>query len=133
MLTSHSDAVPKECILLHKLHKLTITKLYVTIVDLCHVQLFCCQMVDNEPRSLGVIINVDYLVNGEKLHTLWKHKVSSQDALTEKRPLRYSEIKVLDEEEEKEIGKKEPLPIMDHKANLKVCSSTACRVRCLVI
>uniref|UniRef100_A0A0K0DMP2 PH domain-containing protein n=1 Tax=Angiostrongylus cantonensis TaxID=6313 RepID=A0A0K0DMP2_ANGCA len=58
-------------------------------------------MVDNEPRSLGVVINVDYLVN-------------------EKRVLKYSDIKVLDLEKKKPEESKESLPILDLRSNLKV-------------
>ncbi|VDL66489.1 unnamed protein product [Nippostrongylus brasiliensis] len=57
--------------------------------------------VDNEARALGVVINVDYVVNGNH-------------------PLRYSDMKVPAEEEKKPPEKKEPLPILDHNTNLKV-------------
>ncbi|KIH59022.1 hypothetical protein ANCDUO_10761 [Ancylostoma duodenale] len=63
--------------------------------------LTCAALIDNEPRSLGVIVNVDYLVN-------------------ERRPFLYSDIKVLDLEAKKPLEQKEPLPILDESTNLKV-------------
>ncbi|WKY07530.1 hypothetical protein Q1695_007192 [Nippostrongylus brasiliensis] len=75
----------------------------------------CAATVDNEARALGVVINVDYVVNGNH-------------------PLRYSDMKVPAEEEKKPPEKKEPLPILDHNTNLKIdisweewsCCSACC-------
>ncbi|KJH48041.1 hypothetical protein DICVIV_05886 [Dictyocaulus viviparus] len=63
--------------------------------------LMCTAMINNEPRSLGVIVNVDYLVN-------------------EKRRFKYSDIKTLDAEKTKPLQGKESLPVLDHRANLKI-------------
>ncbi|EYC29195.1 hypothetical protein Y032_0006g2834 [Ancylostoma ceylanicum] len=77
--------------------------------------LTCAALIDNEPRSLGVIINVDYLVN-------------------DRRPFKYSDIKVLDIEAKKPVEQREPLPILDESTNLKIdiswddwsCCSACC-------
>ncbi|KAK5981947.1 hypothetical protein GCK32_008282 [Trichostrongylus colubriformis] len=77
--------------------------------------LICTAMIDNEPRHLGVVVNLDYVANG-------------------RHPLKYSEIKVLDEEDQKPAGKKEPLPVLDTRTNLKIdiswddwsCCSACC-------
>ncbi|KHJ92514.1 hypothetical protein OESDEN_07597 [Oesophagostomum dentatum] len=58
-------------------------------------------LVDNEPRSLGVVTNIDYLVN-------------------EPRVFMYKDIKAVDLEDKKPEREKEPLPILDHSTNLKV-------------
>ncbi|VDO58582.1 unnamed protein product [Haemonchus placei] len=60
----------------------------------------CAAMVDNEPRHLGVVTNLDYIVNDQ-------------------RPLKYSDFKVYDEEQKKPPGRREPLPILDSATNLK--------------
>ncbi|KHJ87566.1 hypothetical protein OESDEN_12658 [Oesophagostomum dentatum] len=60
-----------------------------------------CTLVDNEPRSLGVVTNIDYLVN-------------------EPRVFMYKDIKAVDLEDKKPEGEKEPLPILDHSTNLKI-------------
>nr|CDJ88398.1 Hypothetical protein CBG08756 [Haemonchus contortus] len=61
-------------------------------------------MVDNEPRHLGVVTNLDYIE-------------------IDKHPLKYSDFKVYDEEQKKPPGKKEPLPILDSATNLKIAIS----------
>ncbi|KAJ1350849.1 hypothetical protein KIN20_006745 [Parelaphostrongylus tenuis] len=76
-------------------------------------------MVDNEPRSLGVVINVDNIVN-------------------EKRLLKYSDIKVRALEKKKSEKIMQKLPILDTKSNLKIdiswddwscCSACCCSRR----
>ncbi|KHJ85387.1 hypothetical protein OESDEN_14889 [Oesophagostomum dentatum] len=58
------------------------------------------KLIDNEPRSLGVVTNIDYLVN-------------------EPRVFMYKDVKAVDLEDKKPEGEKEPLPILDHSTNLK--------------
>ncbi|VDK55945.1 unnamed protein product [Cylicostephanus goldi] len=73
------------------------------------------QYVDNEPRSLGVLTNVDYIMN-------------------ERREFRYGDFKDVELEHEKPTGQKEPLPILDAATNLKIdiswdewsCCSACC-------
>ncbi|KAL6737549.1 hypothetical protein Aduo_011181 [Ancylostoma duodenale] len=101
--------------------KLTISPYFDTLTSLAQADiqpwatLTCAALIDNEPRSLGVIVNVDYLVN-------------------ERRPFLYSDIKVLDLEAKKPVEQKEPLPILDESTNLKIdiswddwsCCSACC-------
>ncbi|KAK6752765.1 hypothetical protein RB195_003894 [Necator americanus] len=72
-------------------------------------------LVDNEARSSGVIMNLDYLVNGI-------------------REFKYSDIKVMSLEGKKPITEKDPIPILDLGTNLKIdiswddwsCCSACC-------